>query len=178
MMYRLFSLISASLVSLAACNPTFNWREAHWAQDKVLKVLLPCKADQGSRLMQMGNQTITMNMIGCEAGGALFAVSEVEVNNTMHAIEVQRQWQQAMLGNMKADVSPELLKQESFVLRGASEEPPAIRIQAQGKRQDGQALSVQAIWFARGGRLYHAAMYAEKLDADVTKTFFEGLRFP
>ena len=83
-----------------------------------------------------------------------------------------------MLGNMQADVSSELLKQEGFVLRGASEQPPAIRIQAQGKRQDGQALNLQAIWFARGGRLYHAAIYAEKLDANVTQTFFEGLRFP
>lgn len=178
MMYRLFGFISASLVGLAACNPTFNWREAHWAQDTVLKVMLPCKPDQGSRPMRVADQTLTLHMMGCETGGALFAVSVVDVIDTQHAIEVQRLWQHAMLDNMQVVVSAGFPKPESFVFHGASDQPPPIRMHAQGKRQNGQALNTQALWFTRGGRLYHAAIYADKLDPDVTQTFFEGLRFP
>jgi hypothetical protein len=178
MMLRLIGLVIASVVGLAACSPTFNWREAHWSQDTALTVMLPCKPDLASRPMRVGDQTLTMRMMGCEAGGALFAVAVVSVIDTPHAIEVQRQWQQAMLGNMQADVSPSRLKQEGLVFRGASEQPHPMRIQAQGKRHNGQALSAQALWFARGGQLYHAAIYAEQLDAEVAQTFFEGLRFP
>jgi hypothetical protein len=177
-MYRLLSLISASLVGLAACNPTYNWREVHWAQDAALKVMLPCKPDQGSRPMRMVDQTLTLHMLGCEAGGALFAVALVDVRDTPHAIQVQHQWQQAMLDNMQAIVAPDSPKLQTFVFLGASEEPPPIRMQAQGKRQDGRELNAQALWFARGGRLYHAAIYADKLDTEVTQAFFEGLRFP
>jgi hypothetical protein len=177
-MYRLFGFISASLVGLAACNPTFNWREAHWEQDVALKVMLPCKPDQGSRPMRVADQALNLRMLGCEAGGTLFAVAVVDVRDTPHTIQVQRQWQQAMLGNMNAIADSELLKPQTFALRGASEAPPPIRIKAQGKRQDGRELNAQALWFARGGRLYHAVIYADKLDAEVTQTFFEGLRFP
>jgi hypothetical protein len=177
-MPRLFGFLCSSLMGLVACSPTFNWREAHWAQDTALKVMLPCKPDQASRPMRVADQTLTLHMIGCEAGGSLFAVAVVDVNDTPHAIEVQRQWQQALLGQMQADAVPARFKQEGLVFRGASDQPPPLRIQAQGQRHNGEALSAQAIWFARGGRLYHAALYADTLDADVVQTFFEGLRFP
>jgi hypothetical protein len=177
-MYRLFGFLCASLMGLAACSPTFNWREAHWAQDTALKVMLPCKPDQGSRPMRVADQALTLYMMGCEAGGALFAVAVVDVRDTPHAIEVQRQWQQALLDNMHAVITSDSPKQKTFVFPGASEQPQPVRIQVQGKRQDGRELNAQALWFARGGRLYHAALYADTLDVDVVQTFFEGLRFP
>lgn len=177
-MLRLIGFLSASLVALAACSPTFNWREAHWAQVEVLKVLLPCKPDQGSRPMHVAERVLTMHLMGCEAGGALFVVAVVDVRDGPHAIEVQRQWQQAMLDTMRAGASPDSVRQEAFVVRGASEQPPPVRLYARGKRAEGQELRVQALWFARGGRLYHAVIYFDALSADVVETFFEGLRFP
>jgi hypothetical protein len=178
MIYRLWSSFVISLVALAGCSPTFNWREAHWSQDATLKVLLPCSPDHGSRPMNMADQTFTLHMMGCEAGGHLFVVAMVAVSDKGHGIEVQRQWQQAMLDNMHATASQGLQKQEIFALRGASEQPPPIRIYALGKRQDGRLLGAQALWFFRGGQLYHAAVYADKLEAEVVQLFFEGLRFP
>jgi hypothetical protein len=177
-MHRLLGFLCASLIGLVACSPTFNWREAHWAQDTALKVMLPCKPDQASRPMRVADQTLTLRIMGCEAGGTLFAVAVVDVRDTPHAIEVQRQWQQTMLVNMHAVNISDSRKQKTFVFPGASEQPQPVRIHAQGQRQDGRELSAQALWFARGGRLYHAAIYADKLDANVMQTFFEGLRFP
>lgn len=178
MIYRLFGLMVLLLSGLAGCNPTFNWRETHWAQDKVLKAMLPCKPDEGSRPMNVSGQVLTLHMMGCETGASLFVVAVVDVKDVGHAVEVQGQWQRAMLGNMKATEESASQKQEHFSLRGASEQPAPIRVHAQGQRDNGHALSAQALWFARGGRLYHAAVYADKLDAEVTQTFFEGLRFP
>lgn len=178
MIDRLFGLVAVLMLGLAGCSPTFNWREVHWGQDTVLKVMLPCKPDEGSRPMNGVGQTLTLNMMGCEAGGSLFVVAVVDVKDAGHVVEVQRQWQLAMLGNMQATGASATQKQEGFSLRGASEQPAPLRVHAQGKRDNGHALSAQALWFARGGRLYHAAVYADKLDAEATQTFFEGLRFP
>lgn len=168
----------ALFLGLAGCNPTFNWRETHWAQDADLKVMLPCKPDEGNRPMNVVGQTLTLHMMGCEAGGSLFVVAVVDMKDRGQAVEVQRQWQLAMLGNMQATGEGVTQKQEDFSLRGASGPPAPIRMHAQGKRDNGHALSAQALWFARGGRLYHAVVYSDKLDAEATQTFFEGLRFP
>lgn len=128
--------------------------------------------------MNVVGQTLTLHMMGCEAGGSLFVVAVVDLKGRGQAVEVQRQWQLAMLGNMQATGEGATQKQEDFSLRGASEQPAPTRMHAQGKRDNGHALSAQALWFTRGGRLYHAAVYADKLDAEATQTFFKGLRFP
>ncbi len=64
--------------SLAACTPTFNWREVGFDQAGVSAVL-PCKPDRGSRPVQLGGQGLTLSMLGCEAGGAMFTVAMVEL---------------------------------------------------------------------------------------------------
>ena len=62
---------------LTACTPAFNWREVGFDQAGVT-ALLPCKPDRGTRAVQLGGQSVQMNMAGCESGGAMFAVSLVE----------------------------------------------------------------------------------------------------
>lgn len=69
---------SGVLVSLAACTPTFNWRDVSFDQAGVT-ALLPCKPDRGSRPVQLAGQALQMSMAGCEAGGAMFAVGLVQV---------------------------------------------------------------------------------------------------
>ncbi len=164
-------VLVTSLLALAGCNPTFNWREVQFKQDADLKALLPCKPDQGSRALSLLEQTVTLSMMGCEAGDALFAIAYTDLPRADLAAEGQRQWQAVMLGNMKAASS----QPGTLPIKGAIA-PPPVSISAQGRRQDGRAVSARAVWFARGGRLYHAAVYADRLDAEVSHTFFTGLR--
>jgi hypothetical protein len=63
---------------LAGCTPAFNWREVGFDQAGVT-ALLPCKPDRGTRTVQLAGQAAQMSMAGCEAGGAMFTVSLVEV---------------------------------------------------------------------------------------------------
>jgi hypothetical protein len=69
--------IIVTMALLVSCTPAFNWREVGFDQAGVT-ALLPCKPDRGTRAVQLGGQSVQMNMAGCESGGAMFAVSLVE----------------------------------------------------------------------------------------------------
>src|SRR5689334_7855840 len=65
---------AAAVFALAACSPTFNWREVPIA-DAGLVALLPCKPDRAERALPLGAESVRVDMAGCEAGGATFAVA-------------------------------------------------------------------------------------------------------
>lgn len=158
---------------LAACSPSFNWREVRLGGSE-LKALLPCKPDQGSRRQNLAGQEIEIAMLGCEAGGALFAVSVAELGPAAHATAVQVQWQASLLGNMQAASS----KNSAWSLKGAGAQLEPLRLDARGVRPDGKAVMVQGVWFVRGSRLYHAVIYAERISDEMREPFFGGLEFP
>ena len=64
------------LLTLAACTPSLNWRQVPVVQ---LAALLPCKPDHAERQVELLGAQQALAMWGCEAGGALFAVSQMPV---------------------------------------------------------------------------------------------------
>lgn len=170
-MYRQFLLLGLALV-LAACSPSLNWREVRPGGG--LKALLPCKPDQGSRRQNLAGREIEVQMLGCEAAGALYAVSAVELGDARHALGVQVQWQANLLGNMQATASTS----SAWSLKGANAVLEPVRLKARGLRPDGQPVTVDAVWFAHGARLYHAVIYAERIATEMSEPFFSGLELP
>ena len=75
---RLFTavLLVPLLAVLAACTPTLNWREVSVGP---VHAMLPCKPDHGSRTVQLMDHDWQMYMTGCEAGGALYAISYLQL---------------------------------------------------------------------------------------------------
>lgn len=171
-MYRRFLLLSLSLL-LAACSPALNWREVRPVGGE-LKAMLPCKPDQGSRRQSLAGREMEIHMLGCEAGGALYAVSVADLAGDGQALAVQVQWQANLLGNMKATTSAS----SAWVLKGASAMLEPVRLNAQGLQPDGRPVQVQAVWFARGARMYHAAVYAGRISTEMSEPFFGGLELP
>jgi hypothetical protein len=166
-------LIAGTLFLLAACNPVYNWREINLPQAE-LKVLLPCKPDQGHRAIPLAGLTVEMQMAGCEAGAGLFVLAHVDLGETGKTEAALEQWKAAMLGNMQAR---DVTLRSAVMIKGASTKPAPIRLDAVGKRPDGSAVVAQAMWFARGAHLYHAVVYADKLSQDVVDAFFSGIEF-
>jgi hypothetical protein len=163
-------LLAGSTLVLGGCSPTYNWREIRWDSAE-LKVLLPCKPDQGSRRMTLAGQDVDIQMMGCEAGTSLFAIAHVHLGEAEKTTAAQTQWQSAMLGNLQAQG----MQMMPFQSRGASAQPQPLRLSAQGRREDGGAVAAQGVWFARGPHLYHAVIYADKISPDVAETFFSGI---
>ena len=163
-------LVSGCL-AFAACSPALNWREVR-LEPTALVAMLPCKPDQGTRTVSLAGQNLAMHMLGCEADSATFAVSYVDVPDAAQAGAVQAQWQAAMLGNMRATQH----RASPLNIKGVAGATGAVQLQAQGTQPDGQAVMAQAAWFVRGTQVFHAVMYANKLNSDAADSFFTGFR--
>ena len=166
-------LLAPLLILLQACSPSLNWREVRLGGGE-LKAVLPCKPDQAQRRQSLAGYEIELAMLGCEAGGALYAISVAELGTPAQAQQVQAQWQTNLLATLQAQGS----SRQAFVIRGANAQPEALQLQASGRSAEGRALAVQAVWFMRGTRLYHAAVYAERLTAEMSEPFFGGMELP
>lgn len=168
------ALAAASL--LAGCSPTFNWREVPIG-DRGVVALLPCKPDRATRALPLGVDAVTVDMAGCETGGATFAVAHAVAGNPVQAEGWLRAWRAAsrsQLGGAPANESPAALA------RAASTPAPVRLDTAPADGVAGQALHV--LWFAQqrpdGVSLYQATVIGKPSAADALPTFFEGLRVP
>lgn len=166
--------VLAVLLALAACSPVFNWREVH-PDNTRLGLLLPCKPDKAQKVVPLGGQATTLSMLGCDAGGATFAVSVAELGDAAKAASVLALWQSLTLANMKA--APGSGQALALRIPGASAEPPVARVGAQGRRADGSAVSGQAAYFAQGSQVFQVVMYAPQIAPEVAETFFSSLKF-
>lgn len=171
MRYFLLVVVVCSIPILNGCSPTFNWRDVRPDQTP-LAALLPCKPDQGARVVSLGAKDVTMTMLGCDAGGATFALAYADMKDAAMTGAVLAQWKAATLGNMRAQSSSEL----PFLLKGASVLPQSVQVAARGVRPDGAAVAVQAVWFAAGSLVFQAAVYADTVRPAVAETFFAGFK--
>jgi hypothetical protein len=168
-------MTAAVLVSgwmLAACSPTFNWREVR-AEPTGLKAMLPCKPDKGARNVPMAGREVSLQVIGCDTGGATFAVMFADFGDGGRAGEVLAQWKVASLSNMRATSS----RETPFRPAGALALPQSLQVVASGQRPDGSQVESQAAYFAHGSHVFQAVIYAGRLKPEVTEPFFSGLKF-
>lgn len=156
---------------IAACTPVYNWREVR-LPDAGIKLLLPCKPDHAKRTLPLAGQEVELQMAGCEAGAALFAISHVKSKDDSSIQAAQQEWRAAMLRNMQ---STQEVQMAPIKLAGFTAQPHLVRLEARGRRQDGSAVTAQALWFGHGAHLYHAVVYADKLNLDAVDTFFSSI---
>ncbi|WP_296511055.1 hypothetical protein [Rhodoferax sp.] len=162
---KLAVLLGAAAL-LSACTPTMNWRKVPLGD---VGFNLPCKPDSATRKQQIGAQTVSLDVTGCEAGGALFAVSHVALASAESHVGLQKAWQQQTLQSMRAHT----------VGAEAWAPPPwgshAKAMSATGTDPRGQVVKAHLIWFLRGQHLYHLAIYTPSLSPEWALTFTEDL---
>ena len=152
---------------VCACSPALNWRRVSLGD---MAVTLPCKPDHTQRTVQWGGQALEMEMVGCEADGALFAVSRIHLPPGTDPGQLQAQWQAASLLQMKAQGEPTTMP--------ATSQARAIAIQpiaATGQGSDGKALQARLAWVVSGAELYHLAVYAPQISPEMAQPFFDGI---
>ncbi len=160
-----------------ACTPALNWRETRFATSS-LRVLLPCKPDKAQRDVDMGGRVLRLEMLGCDAEGATFAISHVVVRDAAEVPRLLQGWKQAVLTHLGATE----LREAAWVPAGAWGLPQSVRVHARAPRPERDALSVDAAWFARadssGLHLFHAIHLASSPTPQAAETFFAGMAFP
>lgn len=171
-MLRTCAAVALLAAAATGCSPTFNWREVR-AEPSPLMAMLPCKPEQDSRRVPMAGRDVDLAVVGCDTGGATFAVMHARLPEPARAEEVLGQWNRATLANMKAESS----RSWAFVPAGGLALPGSQRVSAQGRRPDGSPVRGEAAYFARGAFVFHAVVYAAEPTADMLQPFFDGLEF-
>lgn len=160
------------LAVFAACSPAFNWREVR-PDDTALTVLLPCKPDKAQKTVPLLGKPTALRLLGCDAGGAAFAVAVADVGSAANAPAALAQWQAVTLTGMKAD--PNSVRRP-MALPGALPTPAPVLVEARGQRADGTSVHSQALYFAQGSQVFQVVMLASQRAPDQAETFFEGVK--
>ena len=159
------SLMLACVVGLLACAPSLNWREVHLGR---LATLLPCKPDSGSRTVELAGQTVSMDMQGCEAAGALYAISRVQAKDPEQAFALLGALRQASLANVRMTaVQP---------MADSGDARSSLDIQADGQGPGGAPLQARFKWLLAGAEVYQIAVYAEHLGQEQTESLIREAR--
>lgn len=168
---RMTALLAA-LLTVAACSPTYNWREVR-PEGTRLALLLPCKPDKAEKTVPLGGRDTPLAMLGCETGGATFAVAVADLGPAANAADVLGQWQRLSLAAIQA-TAPQA---RPLKLPGAT--GPVQVVSAEGVRADGAPVRFSAAWFAQGSQVFQVVMLgaAPAPPADAIETFFSSLRF-
>jgi len=167
------ALTAATL--LAACSPTFNWRDVP-VGDSGLIAMLPCKADKANRAVPLGAESVQVDMTGCEAGGATFAIAHASASGPAQAEAWLNAWRTATRGQL-GDMQ---VTETGASVQRATAMPPPLRLDTQPSQA---GAPVQVLWFAQSQKdgsvaLYQATVLGKPSAADAAQTFFEGLRLP
>ena len=170
-------LLAAAAVS-AACSPTFNWREVPIGDAGVV-ALLPCKPDRATRDLPLGTASIPVDMAGCKAGGATFAVAHARAESAEQAELWLRAWHAATRSQL-TDVP--VVESPAVLARAASSPAPA-RLDTQGADTAAHAAAAHVLWFAHhrpdgSASIYQATVSGSPSSTEAIATFFEGFRIP
>ncbi len=167
----LAGLLSGSLL-LQACSPSLNWRDVRLDQTPVL-ALFPCKPERAAREVSMGDQTLTLTLLACDAGDAKFALAYADTKDADKTGPLLALWRSITLDNMRA-TAPQDVPVNIKGVTGSS----ATGVLANGSHPDGTAVVLQAVWFASGSRIFQASVYSDVARSQVAETYFAGLRLP
>lgn len=150
------------------CSPALDWRSVEL---EGLRTVLPCKPDHAARDVVLGQLPVRMSMAGCEAQGALFAISQVTVPVGIDATDLEQAWRSAALAQMQASHS-------EMVTMPQRPQSPLLRLtRASGQHPDGTPVQASLAWVAHQGSVFHLAVYAKATPAALTEPLLTDLQW-
>jgi hypothetical protein len=159
------SLLAVLLAGAPGCTPSLNWRDVQLGG---LTTLLPCKPDTAARDIVLKDRSYRMDMAGCEAGGAVFAISRVQAGSAAEAPILLETLRQASLALVQAKPAP--------ATPAGALAPTGLDLQVDGARPDGSALQVHFRWLVQGTYVYQIAAYADQLLIEQTEPLLREAR--
>lgn len=143
-------LIPLLALLLAACNPTYNWRDYQSAESK-FSAQFPGKPSTHTRSVDLNGVKVDMTMTAADVDGALFAVGSATLADAAAAAAALDAMKTAMAKNIGGTISA-----EARASNGASH---SIRIDASGNR-NGQPVRLVGRFESHGPRVYQAVIIA------------------
>lgn len=160
---------------LTACSPPFNWRDVQ-PDNTALALLLPCKPDTAQQTVPMGGVPTALTVMGCDAGGATFAVAVADIGTATKLVEVLGQWQNVTLAGIKAGATGSDVQRTAAKVPGAAGTPAPVLIKALGQRANGSAIHSHALYFAHGTQVFQVVMLASTITPEAEDMFFSSVK--
>lgn len=165
-------MLTAVSIALAACAPTFDWREVPVAGTDLV-ARFPCHPVHLARTVTVAGQPLAMTMTTCEEGGVTYGLSTAEVGDPVRVDAVLT----AMASATWRGVGAPEPEEPAFEFPGVTPFRGNVRLRVQGRRPDGQAVEVASVLFARGTRVYQATALGASLPEKAVRPFRDGLHF-
>ena len=139
--------LAASLL-LAACNPTYNWRD-YSSPDAPWRIMFPAKPATHTRSVDLNGMRVDMTMTAAEVEGVTFAVGTGVAPDAAQAQAAVAAMKAALVRNIGAKV-----EHESTATAGLDS---AVDIDAVGTAQ-GQPMKLRGHFAAHGKRFYQVVV--------------------
>jgi hypothetical protein len=152
---------------LLGCSPELNWRAEHVGE---LRTMMPCKPDRVTRPIFLSGQTIEMEMAGCEAAGALFAISRIQVEDADKAQALLSPLRTASLESMHATVV--------HAMPNSGDAGHSLDVRAEGIDPTGNAVRARLKWLLKGNVIFQVAVYGPREQIQVDENLFGEIRLP
>lgn len=158
----------AAAMLLAACNPTFNWREVR-PEGGGIQALMPCKPDTAERTVPLGPVPVVLHMASCETGGITYALAWAALASPADAPAALQAWTAASRQSLRAAQDGEWAPPP---VSGAAQ---VLARALQGQDHAGGHVEARAVYAAQGSRVFQAAAYGPALPAEHLEPFFSNL---
>lgn len=165
-------MLSATLLgaALQACSPALDWREVR-PEGSAATLLFPCKPKSQSRQAMLAGAPTPMTLLACDAEGLTFGFAHADLDDPARVSPALVSMAAALAANLQAhDVRSAPLQ-----VAGMTPNSEARRIWLGGKLPDATPAQEQAALFARGTRVYQAAVLGARPDA-AADVFIDSLR--
>jgi len=160
------------LALCTACTPALNWREVQPEGSEVF-ALFPCKPERYARTLPLAGDAVEMRMSSCVVDGVTYAVAYAGVSAPAKVDAALAELREAAARNLGGA----LHDTGEATVPGMTPNGLARRVSVAGSGARGEPLQEQAVFFARGLRVYQASVVGAKVNGEAADTFITGLRF-
>lgn len=171
-------LVLACLAALAACQPSYNWREIR-ETDAGYRILLPAKPASMSRPIDLDGMKVTMAMSGARVDETLFTVGAIVLPAAQEGLRTHAM--RAMRTAMERNVQGHETKSTQIevpVIDPAGRTVSTVtgtHVEVEGT-VSGKPSHMSATFVARGDRAWQVVMIAPVADPATVKLFHESFR--
>ena len=173
-------LLGVCVVALAACSPTFDWRELR-LQGLPMTFMLPAKPARMTREVTLDERRLAMEMAGAQAGGMTFTAAWVDLRGAAPGSGHGERILDAMVTGMLRNIGAATSRQQTVSVAvldtrdNSRRTIDARRVIASGSH-DGRPLVMLAVFAALPTQAHQFVVMGETVDEEVAGQFLDSVR--
>ncbi len=167
------TLTAAVVFGVIACSPALDWREFQPEGSGVVATF-PCKPDRHARTVRLAVQTVRIELLACAADDTQFALSFFDLDDPAKVSAALAELQSLAASNLGATER----QARRAKVPGMTPSEEAAQLRLEGRQPDGSTMQEEAVFFAKGLRVYQATVLGRRLRPGAAETFLAGLRLP